>query len=610
MPLSGAEFTQRDPDDVLAFLEAEMRAEYGEDIDLTESSAFSTFAAAIANTQTEHIEPAIEEVFNASALEDAEGALLDRLVRIIGITRREAIHATGVVEFRHGSTASTNYTVPNGTQVQTDSSDPVRFETTELVEISRFDTFENGSLGTEYEGDTSNFDVVDGSDADDPDPAEGDFCVRGPSNDGDTVFNDRGAVSRGATIDFRTYVPPSASAANLFAVTDASEHYRVRIDCDNGTHAIELVEGGTASVLQDINLNVNDIEDRWLRNEILFDSRDGGRIRSRLYDGNTLVDEIQTTDEDTLDGGGFGFTTLTTNDHTYWDHSGERAVHADARAIDGGERGNIGADVLTVLPSVPSGVSSATNPWAMGDTDRQLTDLTAFVAGRPRETDAQLRERARRSEGALGKATAPAIIAAASELPQARSITVFENKTDSTDADGRPPHSFELVYHGNDGSQTIADMLHDTKAVTAHDVGGYAGTEITETVEASNGQMFTMHWSEPTALDVDMTIDVVVNDEFIGEDPLRDVIVDYIGGTRSDGTSEIGTGTGEDVYIDQLEDAVVGPVETGVIGISSQSYTPSTTTDGDGLDVVAVGDNEVAQTNAEDGSITLNVTRV
>jgi hypothetical protein len=118
-----------------------------------------------------------------------------------------------------------------------------------------------------------------------------------------------------------------------------------------------------------------------------------------------------------------------------------------------------------------------------------------------------------------------------------------------------------------------------------------------------------MHWSKPTVIDVDMTIDIVVNNDFIGKEALRDRIVGYIGGTRSNGTSVIGTGAGDDVIISQFEDVVVGPSETGVVGISNTSFTPSSVVDSDGLIVIPIGDNEVANTNAQDSSITLNVTQ-
>ena len=240
------------------------------------------------------------------------------------------------------------------------------------------------------------------------------------------------------------------------------------------------------------------------------------------------------------------------------------------------------------------------------------TSTEPFSVGEPRETDDELRDRAQVSEGARGEATVPALIAEMRSLPESESVSVYENKTntDNTGSGGLPPKSFELVYYGTDPAQRIADTLFDVKAFTARDYGGAHGTEITEDVRAENNQTFTMHWTEPTKLDVDMTLDIVVTDEFIGIDALRDRIVNYVGGTAADGTTVLGTGTGEDVYVDQIEDIVTGPQDTGVIGIASYGFTPTVTTDTNGLEVVSVGANEVARTNAEDGSITITTTNV
>lgn len=616
MPLTGAEYEQRSREEILAFLEAELRAEFGEDIDLTQSSAFRTFATAISGVDADDIEPALQQVHDSGFLESAEGENLDKLVAILGITRRSAVHATGVIEFSHDSIVSSDYTIDNGTIVQTDSNDPTEFETTELVTLSLYDDFESGGLAGTYAGTTADFSVVDGTDAGDPSPNEGSFELKSAAANS-KIFDDAKQVSRGSHMAFQNYLQDTnatadAVAGNLFGVIDSDNFYRIRVD-ESGEHAIELVTtgGGTQTLVNETGLTIP--SDEWLRNEVDWEGEEDGRIVSRLYDAaDNLISEIKITDEETIDEGGFGFESLDATENKYWDHSGEIAVQANARAREGGVEGNVGANSLTVMPSVPAGVNSVTNPWAMGDDSHDLTNTISFSTGRPEESDEALRERASISEGARGRATVPAIIAKISSLPEAESVSVFENKTnnDNTGSGGLPPKSFEIVYYGTDPQQEIANAIFDIKGFTARDYGGANGTEVTETVEAENGQTFTMHWSEPNELSVDMTLDIVVNDEFIGEDELRDRIVGYVGGTQSDGTSVIGTGTGEDVYVDQIEDVVTGPEDTGVIGIASYSFTPAVTTDGNGLEIVDVGSNEVANTNAQDGSISLTITRV
>lgn len=616
MPLVEGQYTRRTADDILAFLEAELKEEFGVDIDLTEGSAWSTLAAALATSEADNVEAALQEVFSASAVDDAKDEELDRLVAIVGVARRESVHATGVVEFSHNGTADQDYTISNGTIVKTSGDSPIEFETTELVQISLFDDFEDGTLSGSYAEDTASFEVVDGSLSGDPSPAEGSFLLKSTATAGVKIIQTGVECSVGSTIDFRTYLQNSVAGAaiahNLFGVVDADNHYRVVID-DSGSHAIEIVAQGTPSTLVSSTPTVP--SDEWLHNEIVWSPENQGTITSRLYNAaGTLIDEIEIQGEGRIEQGGFGFGSGDANENKYWDHSGLSARQANVRAREGGVEGNVGANTLTVLPVVPSGVDSVTNPFPTGSTDHYLTDLTTYVTGLPRETDVELRERVKRSDGTLGKATVPALIANMLALEGAESVTVFENKTntDNTGSGGLPPKSFELVFFGTTPNQDVAEALFDVKAFTARDYGGANGTEVTEDVTASNGQVFTLRWSEPNVLSVDMTLDLVVNENYVGDDEIRRRIVEYIGGTGVDGTSVLGTGVGEDVYIHQLQDAIVGPEDTGVIGIDEgeSSFTPATTTDVNGLEIIDVGSNEVAQTNGEDGSITITTTVV
>jgi uncharacterized phage protein gp47/JayE len=613
MPLVGDQYEQRTEDDILDSLAAELRTEFGEDIDLTESSVFRTFAASLASLDATEVEPAIEEVHEAGFLDSASGQNLDRLVELLGVRRRDATHATGIIEFRHGSLVSQDYQITNGTIIQTDENDPVEFETTELVTLSLFDDFENGSLRTQYGGDTADFSVVDGSASADPTPFEGSYALRCDATAAE-IRDTTSQIKRGSKMAFHTFLQQTDATdnehvAHLFGVQNADNHYRTRLDRSAGDHVVEIVTpSGPTTLASDTSANLPTNE--WLRNEIDWEGADDGRIISRVYDASdSLVSEVTVTGEDEIDVGGFGFANLGGAERAYFDHSAESAVQADARARDGGPSGNVGANTLTVMPTVPAGVTTAANPLPMGDDSYRLTSTVENSTGRPREDDDELRARTRVSEGARGDATAPALIAELSSLPEAESVTVYENKTDSTQ-NGLPATSFEIVYYGSDPDTDIVDAIFETKGFTAQDVSGVNGTAKSGTYDASNGQTFTVEWSEPSQLDVDMTLDVVVNDTWVGKDAVRDRIVDYVGGTLSDGTSALGTGPGEDVYVDQIEDIVTGPDDTGVVGISNKSFTPATTTDSNGLDVVAVGSDEVAVANAEDGSITINVTRL
>ncbi len=70
---------------------------------------------------------------------------------------------------------------------------------------------------------------------------------------------------------------------------------------------------------------------------------------------------------------------------------------------------------------------------------------------------------------------------------------VFENKTDSKDTDGRPPHSIEAVVQGGDDAD-IAAMLWQTKP-PGIDTYGSTAVEIKD----SQGVSHTMSFNRPTA---------------------------------------------------------------------------------------------------------------
>jgi len=109
---------------------------------------------------------------------------------------------------------------------------------------------------------------------------------------------------------------------------------------------------------------------------------------------------------------------------------------------------------------------------------------------------------------------------------------------------------------------------------------------------------------------VSMSLDVVIDDSYIGDDDIRDQITQYVGGTLSNDSTTIGIGVGEDVRVDKIRDIVVGD-DNGVLGFDKSvdgtpiETTPATTTV-DGLDIIDVGENEVAQTDASDATITIN----
>lgn len=109
-----------------------------------------------------------------------------------------------------------------------------------------------------------------------------------------------------------------------------------------------------------------------------------------------------------------------------------------------------GPGALTRIVTPVPGWDSVTNP-------------KSAVVGALSETDEALRARYRLGVFRLGAGTLPAIKAnLRQDIADVASLAVYENATDVTDADGRPPHSVEVVIEGGD-EDAIARRIRELK---------------------------------------------------------------------------------------------------------------------------------------------------
>jgi uncharacterized phage protein gp47/JayE len=142
------------------------------------------------------------------------------------------------------------------------------------------------------------------------------------------------------------------------------------------------------------------------------------------------------------------------------------------------------AGTLTFIETPVSGWASVTNP------------ADQYILGTDLESDAALRLRRELSLRALGGASIDAIRAGVFEVPNVTSAEVFENNTDVTDANGVPPHSFEVVVFGG-ADQPIADKIFARKAAG---IGTYGTT--TQAVVDGSGDSHAVKFSRPATLNV------------------------------------------------------------------------------------------------------------
>lgn len=132
-----------DPDDKAVILDsmmADAKERFGEDLKDDDLAVIRLFYDPVAERLAES-QVDIAAVLRASQIRNADGENLDLLAEQIGVTRIPARKATGTARFSRGSAASVDYTIPEGTVVQTDSTDPAEFQTTVSTSLPAGQTF-------------------------------------------------------------------------------------------------------------------------------------------------------------------------------------------------------------------------------------------------------------------------------------------------------------------------------------------------------------------------------------------------------------------------------------------------------------------------------------
>jgi uncharacterized phage protein gp47/JayE len=272
--------------------------------------------------------------------------------------------------------------------------------------------------------------------------------------------------------------------------------------------------------------------------------------------------------------------------------AGQTSVDVNIKAEEGGVKYNVGANTLTVMPNPPTGIESVTNP---ADTN----------GGTERETDTELRRRAKKELGSGSRASQEALIRAARRVQGVIAASIFANDQDSVNTvDGLEPHEVEVVVEGGNSNE-VAKALFEAKAAGDVFVGGVHGVEVAETVSLSNGQTKEISYSNPDEVQIYVDVDIKVTDEYLGENRVKDSIVSYIGGLLSSGNEDSGKiRVGDDVIFGEIGYAI-----RDVPGIFDvQSLAIGTTSNPTNDKNIEMTDFQVAISNALDDSITVNST--
>lgn len=231
------------------------------------------------------------------------------------------------------------------------------------------------------------------------------------------------------------------------------------------------------------------------------------------------------------------------------------------------------AGTLTVIETPVSGWDSVTN----------AADITE---GNDIETDAALRLRRLQTLANPGSTTVDAIRAKLLQVENVTSVSVFENDTDSTDASGRPPHSFEAVVQGGVG-QTIADEIWENKAAGIQTFGSSSDT-VTDTM----GYTHTVYYSRPSEITIYVIVNLTTTSDYPvdGDDAVAEAIADY---------GDENLGIGDDV----LHHKLFCPLED-IAGITDVEILIGTSPTPTAEDNISIDDDEIA--DFDTANITVN----
>lgn len=150
------------------------------------------------------------------------------------------------------------------------------------------------------------------------------------------------------------------------------------------------------------------------------------------------------------------------------------------------------------------------------------------------ESDYSLRKRFSAAIEGAGSANINAIRAALLRVPNVTSASVIENTTDTTDTDGRPPHSFECFVHGeNYDDNAVAEMIFNKapigiKTCSTKESGSTDRVEVK--ILDDGGYSHTILFSRTATIDVHIKISYRKNVMFEenGETQIKQNLIEYI----------------------------------------------------------------------------------
>jgi len=187
--------------------------------------------------------------------------------------------------------------------------------------------------------------------------------------------------------------------------------------------------------------------------------------------------------------------------------------------------GTLQAQNAGPIEQLPYTVTTIATPILGWDS---VTNPTAAVVGRWRETDDELRLRFRNSKYQRAGNILEALYTALTSIADVREVKIYENDTDQYDENGIPPHSFMPVVLGGDGN-IIAQNIWENKPLGIRSYGNTIVTII-------DSQFFPhdIGFERPNPVPIYITITLTTTEEFPadGVSRIREELVSYFDSFR------------------------------------------------------------------------------
>ncbi|QRD99655.1 baseplate J-family protein [Halorubrum virus VOLN27B] len=274
---------------------------------------------------------------------------------------------------------------------------------------------------------------------------------------------------------------------------------------------------------------------------------------------------------------------------------GTKSTTAPIIAVEPGSNANVGANSITALPVPLAGIQSVTN-------EENTT------GGENRESDENLRERAKDELAEGSSATGPALVSAVQGVEGVTSVSILINDTKEDNGRGHnlPANSGELVVTGGD-DEDIAQTILETKGMDSTLVAGVNGVGVEGTLaELPNGQKHPIDFSRANPVTIYIEADVQVDSTYEDDTEILNNIIKYVGGKTTDGFEKDGQlGVTDDVLYGEIEYRIREiPGVYDVTSLKIGRTDPPTETAN-----ISIGSMEEAHTDAQT-DITLNTSEV